>query len=159
MNRKSLGVLALMTILLLSLLAHDYREETCFSSASCVLHRIGAERGLVVVYRGYGEWRVITYENGTLSEIKATLKRSPVVKRITVEKKVVKTGLDYSPVSFTVNDIPTQNGYETAMILNVNGKVRALEGEEIPEIFDQTWDFADLLKKFNGVRFIFADRE
>lgn len=159
MKGRFLGVLAFMAILLLSLLAltYNYREDACFSSPSCMLNRMDAERGLVVVYHKEGEWKVITYENGALSEIIATLKRNLIVKRINVEKRQVKTGLNYSPVSFSIDDIPAHQD-ETAMIIKIDGKVRVLKGEEIKKILNQTWNFRDILKKFNGVRFIFVDR-
>lgn len=159
MKGRFLRVLAFIAILLLSLLAltYNYRKDACFSSPSCMLNRMDAERGLVVVYHKEGEWRVITYENGALSEITATLKRNLIVKRINVEKRQVKTGLNYSQVSFSIDDIPAHQD-ETAMIIKIDGKVRVLKGEEIKKILNQTWNFRDILKKFNGVRFIFVDR-
>ncbi len=142
-----------------SLLAYDHRESSCFNSPTCVLERAGLDKeNLLLIYKDPARWVAITYTDGTLREVQVTLKREFPTSKIVVNERAVKTEINYSPLVFSIRQIPHFPQREQFLAIKVNGTVTVLKGEELEHVLRNTPKLEGILEKCNNCTLIFGDK-
>jgi len=148
----------IFVLLLSSLLAYDHRESSCFSSLTCVLNKAGLDKeNLLLIYRDPDGWRIVTYKNKTLGEVQITLKGFPISK-IVVNEKTVETTINYSPLVFSLYQIPHFPQKGQFLVVNVNGTVTVLKEEELGHVLTALPKLENIIEQCNNCTLIFGDR-
>ncbi len=142
-----------------SLLAYDHRESSCFNSPTCVLERAGLDKeNLLLIYKDPDGWVAITYTDGTLREAQVTLKRGFPTSKIVVNERAVKTEINYSPLVFSIRQIPHFPQREQFLAIKVNDTVTVLKGEELEHVLRNTPKLEGILEECNNCTLIFGDK-
>ncbi|WP_232473477.1 hypothetical protein [Thermococcus profundus] len=128
--RKTLLALSLVFFLLLAsslVLWERHEATTCFNTPSCVLNNAGINEGIILMQHHENEWRIATYQNGTLTLHVLKLKGN-IIPKVEHHEKSVKTYADYSPLSFEAKRVGNLKSVKEELLVKSNDTIRIFEG-------------------------------